>query len=822
MTAYRRWILLCCSLLLLPAFTPRAQQASALAPAAPTGLQVIIRLPPAAPVVNITVPTSASTYDAGTATTVALAGTATTLSSITGCTWINSLGGSGAAVGGIAWSIASVGLTIGSNVVTVTCTDINGQTGTDVLTVTRSTPAGPTVTITTPTASPTFDAGTSSSLTVAGTAAPNTPATITSCTWVNNLGGSGVASGTTSWSVASLPLTVGSNIVTVTCTDSFSQPANDVITITRSAGGGGGANIIAGARLPDGDTTLPNPAFASAGATIVNRTTQCGSTLAAGTSAATINAAIQACPSGQFVHLGTGNFAMNSSIIFNGKNDVTLRGDGANATFLTFSGTGLCTYQVDFCVEGSGSYINHETFTTNWTAGYAKGTTVLTLQNTANIFVGAIITLDQLNDGVPDTFPQTWYCNTTGPCVIDGDSGTARQGRSMNQQVVVVSKTATTVTITPGLYHANWSASRTPQVAWGDGVITGIGIEDLSVNNNNTGLYTFDFLNAKNSWIKGVRMTIAFRAHVLLSLSTHITMRDSYMFLGGQLAATSYGVEWESASLSLMENNISQRTVVPFMMQSGETNVVGYNFTINQPFDNGVGGLNCLFGGIWTHSTGADFNLWEGNDTAGFQSDIQHGGSNFSTTVRNYLWGREFSQTECTMPLYLRAENRFHNALGNVLGTSGYHTLYQCSPGACANEETSIYSIGMGDFGNAMIPDDPRVVSTMFRWGNYDTVNAATRFVAAEVPTGLTVYANPLPGANTVPNSLYLTGRPSWWPVAKPWPSVGPDVTGGNVSNVGGHVYTAPARDCFYTVMGGTGTETTALTFNRATCYPGS
>lgn len=88
--------------------------------------------------VAITTPTSAPTYDAGTASTVALAGTASSDRPVTGCTWTNSLGGSGAATGTSAWAIASVALTVGSNVVTVTCANAGGGTpNVATLTVTR-------------------------------------------------------------------------------------------------------------------------------------------------------------------------------------------------------------------------------------------------------------------------------------------------------------------------------------------------------------------------------------------------------------------------------------------------------------------------------------------------------------------------------------------------------------------------------------------------------------------------------------------------------------------------------------------------------------
>ena len=53
-----------------------------------------------------------------------------------------------------------------------------------------------------------------------------------------------------------------------------------------------------------------------------------------------------------------------------------------------------------------------------------------------------------------------------------------------------------------------------------------------------------------------------------------------------------------------------------------------------------------------------------------------------------------------------------------------------------------------------------------------------------------------------------------------PWPAVGPDVTNGNVPNVGGHVYHNPAATCYLSTMGGlTNGSTGVMSFNASKCY---
>jgi hypothetical protein len=165
--------------------------------------------------------------------------------------------------------------------------------------------------------------------------------------------------------------------------------------------------------------------------------------------------------------------------------------------------------------------------------------------------------------------------------------------------------------------------------------------------------------------------------------------------------------------------------------------------------------------------------------------------------------------------------NRYFNIVGNVLGLAGYHTNYESYTTVTGSQngsscDTSIYRLGWG--GNCSNSDnrgDPTLRSTLMRWGNYDTKNAASRFLASEVPTGLSDYPNAVPANNTLPPSFYLNSKPTWWPSAKAWPLIGPDVTGGNISGFAGHAYTTPAHDCFTSISGN------VANFNATACYGG-
>jgi hypothetical protein len=87
----------------------------------------------------------------------------------------------------------------------------------------------PTVSITAPTSMATYTT-TTTPLTLAGAAADNVG--VTQVSWVNSAGGSGTASGTTSWSAAGIALRPGANVLTVTAWDAAGNATNAVVTVT--------------------------------------------------------------------------------------------------------------------------------------------------------------------------------------------------------------------------------------------------------------------------------------------------------------------------------------------------------------------------------------------------------------------------------------------------------------------------------------------------------------------------------------------------------------------------------------------------------------
>ena len=145
---------------------------------------------------------------------------------------------------------------------------------------------------------------------------------------------------------------------------------------------------------------------------IPSRTTN-WKTLSPGATAEEINSAIASCPIGQVVLLSAGTYPLSSSIDFANHGDVTLRGAGADQTFLIFTqgddrkGKGSDATDADIRIKNFDSslpkYKDHSASAPNnsaeWTDGYAQGATEITLSSTANLVPGkSIICLDQLDD----------------------------------------------------------------------------------------------------------------------------------------------------------------------------------------------------------------------------------------------------------------------------------------------------------------------------------------------------------------------------------------------------------------------------------------
>jgi hypothetical protein len=330
---------------------------------------------------------------------------------------------------------------------------------------------------------------------------------------------------------------------------------------------------------------------------------------------------------------------------------------------------------------------------------------------------------------------------------------------------------------------------------------------------------------------------------VWLWASAHDTVQNSYFFGTQNAASQSYGVESWPGTDNLVINNIFQQVTTPIMMGPSLGSVFAYNFSIYN-----LATCCFLYQEIASnHDAAAMYNLYEGNIGQGFIGDYFHGGGGLQTFFRNVALGWDSTPTTSgTSAVRMDSYQRFQNVVGNVLGCNNtssavypgncgapYQTSYQVQAGAGGT--ANIYDLGSGASenislcggGTCTVANDNYVATSMMRWGNYDTKNAANQFNSAEVPTALTDgYALSIPASHTLPASFYLSSKPSWWTSGKPWPAIGPDITGGNLAGFGGRAYSNPAMDCYFNVMGGpvdggVSSPGNPLAYNPTSCYGG-
>jgi hypothetical protein len=575
------------------------------------------------------------------------------------------------------------------------------------------------------------------------------------------------------------------------------------------------------------------------------RTADTCATLHPGAMADQINRAIAACRGG-VVNLAAGTYQLSAGITFSGSG-VTLRGAGPDRTILRFTGADPCGgIQANVCVRGkSDVWIGNipAADIRDWVGGYSKGTTQIVLDSTAGLARGTILILDQLDDtrdggGVIISDARAFSLEELAP---------GRPDRAQQQFVLVTAVNGRQVTISPGLHMPNWDGSRKPQAwSWGPPGATALmnGVEDLTVDHTNSpGTSGIAFNNAFNGWVKNVKSLNANRNHVWLNQAARIEVRDSYFYGTRNAATQSYGVETYMTSDDVVVNNIFHRVTTPIMTGTAAGCVFAYNVMTDMQYSLPTWMMAGLNG---SHDAGTGMNLFEGNVANAFIMDLYHGTGALATLFRNRLTGPEAGTTPAspsvengsrfrrlvnilsstlsrltdtqarpaqgnTSVINIWGFNRFVNVVGNVLGTPGYHRVYEdsrTSSGKPGSSDTSIYLLGYtGVEEQTPLGYDPLVVTTLLRWGNYDYATNQVRWDRSEIPAG-----HPVP-PTTLPASLFLSTRPNWWG-ERPWPAIGPDVTGGTGGS--GHAHKIPAQVCFESSPRD---SDGSLKFNPLSCY---
>lgn len=411
-------------------------------------------------------------------------------------------------------------------------------------------------------------------------------------------------------------------------------------------------------------------------------------------------------------------------------------------------------------------------------------------------------------------------------------------------------------TIDPPLYMNNWRSSQRPGAWWTGKKNAYDGLEGftyLAEHDPGDGTkFAIKFLNATNGWVRNVRGIDINRSFVAVILSSRITSVDNYV--GGTKggASTAYVFEDNAAADTLMMNNICQHTVSCLMTSTVMGRVAGYNFMVDAGYSLAMGSLMPLM--TMNHLAGF-YNLFEGNDSAGIQTDNQHGTGGVSTAFRSRSRAQDLPNKATNRNgLSSVSNNRGLNFVGMLMGWSGLTNRYldDNPANSAGGTDNTIFRFGLWKTNNGATGQDPLASKTSVRWGNYDAATQTTRWCGtgseADCSCGATAVgtycrlenetavqgttflaANAVPANHDLPPSFFLTGPPTFWTTTwgtPGWPPMGPDVDatgspldttcpGGIITNggqsstgtgpgsftrcdgIGHHAYQIPAQICY-------------------------
>ena len=475
-----------------------------------------------------------------------------------------------------------------------------------------------------------------------------------------------------------------------------------------------------------------------------------------------INRAIGSCPAGQVVYIPAGTFLIASAISQSNKSNFTLRGAGQGQTILhvtnnitPISSSGI----VPWPPPTTGPDI---------TAGATRGSNTITVANTSGFAPDMLFTIAPVTPiwahnlgGFPDTF------------------------RRMGGMFKVRSKTATTITFDPPCpFDFSGMNPIAIPAAVGATTIQGVGYESFTIDMSSVtaNVWSIQFQAAWGCWIKDVEFKNNRGRIIFMTDVVRCELRESYTNIQSINSPNHEGIDFgDQACWCLVEDNVVSPGGPPIVFGDGGRfcmgNVIAYNY------------VTSVLPGTWdatfNHGPHNMLNLCEGNVFQNsFKDDGYFGSSSHNTLFRNVIQDQVALKHFCN----------YYNIVGNVLGATrpvpGQTRTYDAGEVSdyWNNHVFPIYELGFPNIGNASHngtfigpttpPDyhtlsntldgcqqlDRNVKATLLLHGNFDYVNNA-------------VVWDPNISDHTIPNSLYLSGKPSWWGDDLPWPPIGPDRT---------------------------------------------
>ncbi len=605
-----------------------------------------------------------------------------------------------------------------------------------------------------------------------------------------------------------------SNIVTAGSTAAYSLPNDDTGCPTNCRQ----IPWKAGSDLWNGGT-LPN--YTSVTCTGLTANGTIGATTGTNNGPA-IQACISALSNQQCAFIPAGTYFVNSLITI--PSNKCLRGaQGIGPPFLP-----AVNSQSTTIVWGTAGGINATTGHSvgaqrTIASGYTKGSNTLVMNAGHGFVVGNWITISEKPDtglGVTANGTGTNVCLWCGQDDSNGSTATYL----MNQMVQVTGVSGNTITLSRPLYYTFQSTFAPVARTLGVGTTKG-GVENIRFDGSaaDRGRPFIDYENTSFMWVKGVETYMAGSAakcgHLTMVWNYGTEVRDNYFHHGRSPASDrNYGIySFLVNSDHKIENNIVRLSRHPVVQEGGGSGIVYlYNYTDDAQEDDPT----FMAAASANHGAHPYMNLYEGNIFSHIIADNTWGSSSHDAFLRNSMWGDETQTPDISpkptigyWPLELWRNQNYYSFVGNVLGITGKWgnpnwASYTLINSSCATQN-NMYELGCDVFNNAYsaVPNSTRILH-----GNYDMKTHGVAFWDG--------------GSNhTLATSLYYGTQPlAWWKVGTytaPWPGIGPDITGGNLSGTDGTVNQNPAYACFtgstnpcYSAASGGGTTVATPSFS--------
>jgi hypothetical protein len=490
-------------------------------------------------------------------------------------------------------------------------------------------------------------------------------------------------------------------------------------------------------------------------------------TLGSGATAAQINSALSACPSGQVVSLSAGTYSV-SQISFGSKSGVTLRGAGAGQTIIRPTNDYGIVHEVTEFSESAGIAV---------ASGYTKGSTVITLASapTSSFVAGRLVIIaenasaNKWGTGI-GTYYRTGF--PSGSNVYDLTST-----RIFHFTSRIVSVSGNKITLASPIPLDFTASLNVKAYATTSAPTSMCGIENLTIDNQNNHDYPIRFQGADRCWVKNVEIknvTGSDIGQIKVDWSFQIEIRRCYIHnaTGWPSQADGYASSFNYGSSNCLIIDCITYRVADLCETNGASGCAYlYNYGVehNRASD-------YARGITLDHGPHGYMNLAEGNILCNVVQDGYHGSTSHGIMFRNYLNAENMAQPKI---LNLCRGAYYFSVVGNVLGNSSWSPRYYEQPlnpdydsaiyvlGFPTADSTSLggySSVAWNSWSKSTSAPDPDVKTTLLRHGNYDYYNKSV------------VWDSNI-ASHAIPASLVYASKPSFFGALQ-WPPIGPDVSG--------------------------------------------